>query len=41
VQFIAPLGREDRLLQLAAQLEADQPWFDRLPAWVREGRAPA
>ena len=34
VQFVAPSGREDRLLQLAAQLEQAQPWFDRLPAWV-------
>lgn len=25
-QFIAPFGREDRLLQLAAQLEQSQPW---------------
>ncbi len=36
VQFIAPFGREDRLLQLAHQLETAQPWFDRLPAWVQE-----
>lgn len=35
VQFVAPFGREDRLLQLATQLEAAQPWFERLPAWVR------
>jgi amidase len=34
VQFIAPFGREDMLLQLATQLEAAQPWFARLPAWV-------
>ncbi len=26
-QFIAPFGREDRLLQLAKQLEDAQPWF--------------
>ncbi|KXZ73999.1 6-aminohexanoate-cyclic-dimer hydrolase [Acinetobacter venetianus] len=26
-QFIAPFGREDRLLQLAAQLEQAQPWM--------------
>ena len=26
-QFIAPFGREDRLLQLAAQLEQTQPWL--------------
>ena len=25
-QFIAPFGREDVLLQLAAQLEQTQPW---------------
>jgi amidase len=34
VQFIAPVGREDRLLQLAAQLEQARPWFRRLPEWV-------
>ena len=34
VQFVAPFGREDRLLQLARQLEVAQPWFHRLPAWV-------
>lgn len=28
-QFIAPFGREDRLLQLAAQLEQARPWFHR------------
>jgi len=28
-QFIAPFAREDLLLQLAAQLEQAQPWFDR------------
>ena len=34
VQFVAPFGREDVLLQLAAQLEQARPWFSRLPAWV-------
>jgi amidase len=34
VQFVARFGQEDRLLQLAAQLEAARPWFTRLPAWV-------
>jgi amidase len=34
VQFVARMGEEARLLQLAHQLEATQPWFDRLPAWV-------
>ena len=37
VQFVAKLGEETRLLQLAHQLEAAQPWFDRLPSWVTEG----
>jgi amidase len=34
VQFVARFGEEDRLLQLARQLEQAQPWFGRLPAWV-------
>lgn len=28
-QFIAPLGKDELLFQLAAQLEQTQPWFDR------------
>jgi len=31
VQFIARFGEEAVLLQLAAQLEQAQPWFERLP----------
>lgn len=31
VQFIAPPGEDGLLLQLAAELETAQPWFDRLP----------
>jgi len=38
VQFVAPFGQEDLLLQLAAQLEQARPWFGRLPGWVAEGR---
>jgi amidase len=34
VQFVARMGDEARLLQLAHQLEVAQPWFDHLPAWV-------
>jgi len=36
VQFVARMGDEVHLLQLAHQLETAQPWFDRLPAWVTE-----
>lgn len=32
VQFVGRMGDEATLLQLAAQLEAAQPWFQRLPA---------
>ncbi len=31
VQLIAPLGREDILLRVAAQLEQAHPWADRFP----------
>src|SRR5689334_11883880 len=37
VQFVARFGEEDRLLQLARQLEQARPWFSRLPAWVMAG----
>ncbi|MET3107753.1 amidase [Oxalobacteraceae bacterium GrIS 2.11] len=35
VQFCGPFGSEARLLQLAAQLESAQPWFDRMPTLAR------
>lgn len=31
VQFIAPFGREDRLFNLAGQLEQERPWWDTRP----------
>jgi amidase len=36
VQFVARFGEEDRLLQLARQLETARPWFAKLPAWVTQ-----
>ena len=39
VQFVAKFGTEDRLLQLAHQLEQAAPWFDRLSPLAREGMA--
>jgi amidase len=41
VQFVGPFGSEHRLLQLAHQLEQEQPWFDRLPDWVMADGAAA
>ncbi|MFY9509922.1 MAG: amidase, partial [Rubrivivax sp.] len=37
VQFVGRMGDEPTLLQLAAQLEAAQPWFQRLPAMAGGG----
>ena len=31
VQLVAPFGREDLLIDVAAQLERAQPWVDRRP----------
>jgi amidase len=31
MQFMAPFGDEATLFRLAAQLEAERPWFDRRP----------
>lgn len=35
VQFVGRMGEEGPMLQLAAELEAAQPWFDRLPALAK------
>lgn len=35
IQFGAGFGREDMLLRLSAQLEAAQPWIQRVPAITR------
>lgn len=34
VQFMAAMGREDRLFQVAHQLEHLQPWAQRWPDWI-------
>lgn len=36
VQFVAPFGREDRLIELASQLEEASPWIDRLPPLLQQ-----
>ncbi len=37
VQFVGRFGSEDKLLQLAHQLEGEAPWFDKLSPLAREG----
>jgi amidase len=32
VQFVGRFGEDALLLRLAAQLEAELPWFDRVPS---------
>jgi Asp-tRNA(Asn)/Glu-tRNA(Gln) amidotransferase A subunit family amidase len=34
VQFVAPFGDEVTLFRLAAQLEAERPWAERLPPFI-------
>jgi hypothetical protein len=38
IQLVAPLGREDVLLRVAAQLEEAHPWADRVPQTVSASR---
>jgi Asp-tRNA(Asn)/Glu-tRNA(Gln) amidotransferase A subunit family amidase len=38
VQFMGPFGSEDRLLQVARQLEEAQPWVDRMAPLARGWR---
>ena len=40
VQLVAPFGREDLLIRVAAQLERAQPWADRVAAGVRRLSSP-
>lgn len=37
VQFVAPMGDETTLLQLATELESAQPWFERLAPMAHQG----
>ncbi|HEX2359007.1 MAG TPA: amidase [Solirubrobacterales bacterium] len=42
IQLVAPFGREDVLIRVAAQLEKAQPWAERHPPlWAGADRAPA
>ncbi len=38
MQLVAPFGREDILIAVAAQLERAKPWAERTPASVRAPR---
>jgi amidase len=39
VHFAGRCGEEAALLQVAAQLETAEPWFERLPAFEKRGRS--